>query len=322
VAPQDVMQRYGADILRLWVASCDYGEDVRISEEILAQVAESYRKIRNTLRYLLANLYDFQPTRDQVERGTLPELDRWALHRTQALLETVTRGYEAFQFHEVSRAIYQFCVLDLSAFYLDVLKDRLYTESPAGVKRRCAQTVLYAILHALVRVLAPVLVVTTEEVWEAMRHAGWVSEPSVHLTLWPESPDVVFDSEAKRRWERLFLMRDMVMAALEGERGRGVIGSPLEARVTLSMKDEAARQEWEAYRDTLAECFVVSEVAVKVHDMNMTFNIDAPELISVGVERAPGGKCQRCWKHLPSVGADTAHPTLCERCARIVMKDI
>jgi len=322
VAPQDVMQRYGADILRLWVASCDYGEDVRISEEIVGQVAESYRKIRNTLRYLLANLYDFQPTRDQVERGTLPELDRWALHRTQALLDTVTRGYEAFQFHEVSRAIYQFCILDLSAFYLDVLKDRLYTESPAGVKRRCAQTVLYAILHALVRVLAPVLVVTTEEVWEAMRHAGWVSEPSIHLSAWPSVLEVTVDASHAQRWTTFLSLREMVMKALEEQRIRGTIGSPLEARVTLLVNEGSLQRLCQTHRDTLAEAFVVSEVEVQSNGTKGGVGPQpVPGLVGISVERAPGGKCQRCWRHLPSVGVDTTHPTLCERCARIVMKD-
>ena len=319
VAPQDVMQRYGADILRLWVASCDYREDVRLSEEILGQVAESYRKIRNTFRYLLANLYDFNPHRDRVEYRRCPELDQWALHRTRQLLETVTAAYERYQFHELSRAVYQYCVLDLSAFYLDALKDRLYTEAPAMAKRRCAQTVLYAILVNLVRMTAPVLAVTADEVWQAMRDAGWVSEPSVHLAAWPEGPERLLDEDGARRWATFLSMRDAVMKALEEQRSRGVNGSPLEARVTLAVTDQALRRLCEAHRDTLAEAFVVSAVDVQA-DGAQADRPDAPVpgLAGVRVERAPGKKCERCWKLLLTVGSHAAHPQLCERCAGVV----
>jgi isoleucyl-tRNA synthetase len=316
------MQRYGADILRLWVASCDYREDVRCSEAILAQIAESYRKIRNTFRYLLANLYDFEP-RHQLDARELPELDRWALQRTRTLVEEVTAAYEACQFHDVTRAIYQFCVVDLSAFYLDALKDRLYTESAGGAKRRCAQTVLYAILHALARLLAPILVVTTEEVWEAMRAAGWAGEASVHLAAWPEAPAVVVDAAHAERWAALLAVRETVMKALEEQRSRGAIGSPLEARVTLRVSRGDLQRWCEAHRETLAEAFVVSGVEVHADGAPAaTAGGAAPEpgLVGVTVERAPGDKCQRCWKHLPSVGTDAAHPALCDRCARVVMK--
>ncbi len=311
VAPQDVMQRYGADILRLWVTSCDYREDVRISEEILGQVAESYRKIRNTFRYLLANLYDFQPARDRVAIPPSQELDRWALERATQLLETVTQAYETYQFHEATRAIYQFCVVDLSAFYLDALKDRLYTEAPASSTRRCAQTALYDILLILAKLLAPILAMTSDEVWQCMRSAGWVSETSVHLVAWPSGPQVHLDEAGRRRWEAFLSMRGAVMKALEEQRARGVIGSPLEARVTLRIGDGALAQECRAHRDTLSEAFVVSEVAVE-HDGPQG------EPIGVNVERAPGSKCARCWKHLMSVGKQAAHPTLCERCVRAV----
>ncbi len=313
-APQEVMERYGADILRLWVASCDYREDVRISETILSQVAETYRKIRNTFRYLLANLYDFNPQRDRVHPRDYPELDRWALRCTRELLETVTQAYETYQFHEASRAIYQYCVLDLSAFYLDALKDRLYTESAAGIKRRCAQTVLYDILQVLVRILAPVLVVTTEEIWEAMRAAGWVSEPSVHLALWPSAPAVDVDEAQTAHWATFLSMRQTVTKALEEQRGRGVIGSPLEARVTLLVSEEKLRQLCETHRESLAEAFVVSGVDVQAGGS------EVPGRVGVTVERAPGHKCQRCWKYLTTVGVEPAHPQLCERCARVVMR--
>jgi isoleucyl-tRNA synthetase len=318
VAPQDVMQRYGADILRLWVASADYREDVRISEEILGQVAESYRKIRNTLRYLLANLYDFDPRRDRVSPEALPDIDRWAFARAQTVLETAAQAYASYQFHEVARAVYQFCVVDLSAFYLDVLKDRLYTEGSTASKRRCAQTVLYDILHILVAVLAPILVVTSEEVWRLMREAGWASEESVHLARWPHGRESTLDQTGETRWATFLAIRDAVMKALEAQRSRGVIGSSLEARVTLVIADAALQQLCESHRTTLAEAFVVSDVAVQSNGAPAPVGTPLPGLLDVRVERAPGAKCGRCWKHLTSVGVDAAHPQLCERCVGVI----
>ncbi|MBI4596852.1 MAG: isoleucine--tRNA ligase [Candidatus Omnitrophica bacterium] len=320
VAPQDVMQRYGADILRLWVASCDYRDDVRISEEILRQVAETYRKLRNTFRYVLANLYDFAPGEPGLTAADLPELDRWALGRAHEVLQDVTRAYDAYQFHDVVRAVYQFCVVDLSAFYLDALKDRLYTDAPTGAKRRCAQQVLYDILQLLVKILAPILVVTTEEVWDVMREAGWVREPSVHAATWPAAPTSSVTDEAFRsRWATFFAIRDVVMKALEDERSRGTIGSPLEARLTLIVSDAELQRLCETHRETLAEAFVVSEVRVELTPYERaSLATGVPGLLRVRVERAAAAKCARCWKHLASVGDDAAHPELCARCAAVV----
>ena len=318
VAPQDVIARYGADILRLWVASVDYREDVRISEEILAQVADAYRKIRNTFRYLLANLSDFNPQRDAQEPAAFPELDRWALHRLRTLQQTVTDAYESCQFLEALRAIHQFCVADLSAFYLDALKDRLYTESPSTVSRRCAQSALYAILGTLVTMLAPILAATADEVWQEMRALGWVPESSVHLARWPSEPAGGLDEAGQRRWATFLAIRDVVMKALEEQRGRGVIGSGLEALVTLVVSDAALRSLCETSREALAEACVVSSVEVRSGEAASAAGGEVPGLLEVRVERAPGGKCQRCWKHLTSVGSHPAHPTLCARCARAV----
>jgi len=319
VAPQDVMQRYGADILRLWVASVDYREDVRISEDILGQVAESYRKIRNTFRYLLANLYDFDPRSQAVALGHYPELDRWAHHRLAELRDTVTQAYEACQFHEVVKLIYHYCVVDLSAFYLDALKDRLYTEASSSTKRRCAQQMLYAILGNLVRMLAPVLPVTTEEIWQLMRAGGWVEEPSVHLAAWPQGGPSRLSDDEQQRWTTFLSMRTVVMKALEEERARGVIGSPLEARVTLVVTQPALREACEAHRDALTEAFVVSDVAVQAEGTRGAAIASAvPGLVDVHVQRAPGQKCARCWKYLASVGQHPSHPQLCARCAAAV----
>ncbi|HEX9779791.1 MAG TPA: isoleucine--tRNA ligase [bacterium] len=317
IAPQEVTARYGADILRLWVASSDYREDVRISDEILEQTAESYRKIRNTFRYLLANLFDFHP-RAAVPARQLGELDRWALHRTAALCEDVTRAYEAYQFHDAIRAVYRFCVQDLSSCYLDALKDRLYTEPADSAKRRCAQTALYAILRALVATLAPVLVVTTDEVWQFMREAQWVSEPFAGLGAWTAPEGGALDAAAAARWDTFFAVRGAVMKALEAERLKRVIGSPLEARVTLSARDPELLRDLHAHRDTLAEAFVVSEVAVAAAGPQDADETGVPGLAGIRISRAPGAKCGRCWKHLDSVGAHADHPQLCARCVQAV----
>ncbi|MBI3323655.1 MAG: class I tRNA ligase family protein, partial [Candidatus Omnitrophica bacterium] len=313
IAPQDVIQRYGADILRVWVASSDYHEDVRISEPILERIAEAYRKIRNTFRYLLANLSDFSPARDAQPPTQMPELDRWALQRTQRLLDTVTECYDGYQFHQCFQHLYQYCVLDLSAFYLDALKDRLYTEPPAGPKRRCAQTVLYAILTTLVRAAAPILPMTAEEVWQVMRSLKLVEEPSVHLALWPARVVDRLDQDLERRWDTFFSIRGLVMKALEEQRAADVIGSPLEARVTLAVADAQLAGVLQQHCQTLAEAFVVSDLSVEKTDGAA----GGPE-VRVAVERAPGAKCQRCWKRLPTVGLNAAHPQLCARCVEIV----
>jgi len=323
IAPQEVIERHGAEILRLWVASCDYREDVRISEAILEHVAEAYRKIRNTIRYLLANVSDFNPKRDTQPIASCPEIDRWALQRTQRLLEEVMQAYESYQFHQAFRAIYQFCVLDLSAFYLDALKDRLYTEAPETPKRRCAQTALYGILKTLLRMLAPMLPITTEEVWQLMRNSKLVDEPSVHLASWPTRLIPQVDGELNRRWEMFLSIRDLVMKALEEQRTANVIGSPLEARVTLVVTDERLTHLLEEYRQTLAEAFIISDLCVE-NTRGIASGLDVkvlvPGLAQVEVERAPGSKCQRCWKYSPAVGTDRQHSQLCERCVAVLLR--
>ncbi len=316
IAPQDVMARYGADILRLWVASSDYREDVRISEEILGQVAEMYRKLRNTLRYLLANLADFD-ARAAAPAAPAPEIDRWAMDRAGQVLEAVTGAYEACRFHEVVKTVYQWCVQDLSGFYLDALKDRLYTEGADASPRRWAQQAMYVILQILVKTLAPILVVTTDEVWVIMRQAGWVSEPSVHLAAWPEAPAHRLEEPLRQRWQALRGMREAVMKALEGERMRHVIGSPLEAQVTLAVSEPGLRAWCAGRAAALAEAFVVSAVAIE-EGAGAADDPGVTGLAAVRIARAPGQKCARCWRYLPDVGSSTAHPQLCGRCVRVV----
>ena len=278
IAPQEVTDRYGADILRLWAASSDYSEDVRISEPILEGVAEAYRKIRNTVRYLLSNLYDFSPAAHSQPYDAMPEIDRWAMQRTQRLLDEATRAYDAYQFHLAFRAIYHYCVTDLSSFYLDALKDRLYTEGKDAAPRRCAQTVLYAILDNLVKLLAPLTALTAEEMWQEMRRLHLVDGPSVHLAEWPALRVQQPDPELQRRWETILSMRDVVMKALEQQRMARVIGSPLEAQVTLAVRDPQLEQVLQQVRESLPEVFVVS--GVRIVDGDRAGNILSGEEVS------------------------------------------
>jgi len=312
MAPQEIIERYGAEVLRLWVVSSDYREDIRVSEAIVEHMAEAYRKLRNTCRYLLANTYDFVPRRDLVPAEACRPLDRWALARTRTLIEAVTDAYQAYQFHHAFRAIYEYCVNDLSAWYLDALKDRLYTEAPEAQPRRCAQSVLYGILHNLVRLLAPLVPMTAEEIWQLMRQAKWVDEPSVHLALWPPTPDVRLDAQENQFWQAMEGLRPRVMKALEEQRAQGLINSPLEAKVTLGIMDASLRALFIPQIDTCAEAFVVSQLEVGA--------MGTPDHIDVRVERAPGSKCQRCWRYLPSVGEDLEHPQLCGRCVQVIKR--
>ena len=320
IAPADVIAKYGADILRLWVASCDYAEDVRISETILQQVADAYRKIRNTLRYLLSNLHDFSP-RDAQPWERLPEIDRWALQRTQRLIDETAEAYDQYQFHRVAQAAHHFCVTELSSFYLDALKDRLYTEPAGSTQRRCAQTALYAILSSLLRAIAPILPLTAEEAWQVMRSLSLVEEPSVHLRSWQERAGASTDEALAARWETVARVREAVMKQLELARMAGTIGSPLEARVRLVVETAPLREMLGSRTAALEEAFVVSGVEVAPADgrgAGVEVAAVAEGLARVDVERAPGAKCARCWKYRVEVGQDREHPELCARCRAAV----
>jgi len=250
-----------------------------------------------------------------------PEIDRWALQRTQDVVDEVTAAYETYQFHQAFRTIYEFCVVDLSSFYLDALKDRLYTEAPGAPARRCAQTALYGILNGLVRLVAPMIPMTAEEVWQVMRDVQRMEEPSVHVASWPTRVVPERDPALAERWGTYLRIRDVVMKALEARRAKGEIGSSLEAQVILAVRDPALRHTCEASREALAEACVVSDLKV-VADRRPAATGDGAGsvegLSEVRIERAPGEKCQRCWKHLPSVGHDRLHRTLCARCVKVV----
>ena len=311
VAPQDVIKQSGAEILRLWVAAQDYREDLRISPDILSQLMEAYRKIRNTCRFLLSNLYDFNPDRHHVPYERLPELDRWALLKLGELIPRVRRAYEEFEFHTIFHALNNFCAVELSAVYLDILKDRLYTFRKDDPLRRSSQTVLLEILGAMTKLMAPILSFTAEEIWRMLPEQARGSVPSVHLAAFPEVGTRWLDANLAQRWEQLLEVRESVQGKLEEQRRNKVIGSSLEARILL----EANPDKYEllkAYED-LPGLFIVSQVDLK----RVTHLPHKPDF-SVQVEPALGKKCERCWNYRETVGADQQHPTICDRCIEAI----
>jgi isoleucyl-tRNA synthetase len=313
VAPQDVIKQSGAEILRLWVSAQDYRDDLRISPEILTHLIEAYRKIRNTCRFLLSNLYDFDPGRDRIPYEQLPELDRWALHRLSELISRVRKSYDDFEFHTIFHALNNFCSVDLSAVYLDILKDRLYTFRADSPLRRGSQTVLFEIVLAMTKLMAPVLSFTAEEVWRtlAAQPGGRLDVSSVHLAVFPEVQPQWQDASLAQRWERLFALRQAVQINLEAARQTKFIGSSLEAVVTIEVLDEEIYRFYKHYEQDLPAILIVSQVKLQKVDQ-------APSISPIGILKASGMKCERCWNYRPAVGTFKDHSTLCDRCVEAV----
>ncbi|MFO7245196.1 MAG: isoleucine--tRNA ligase [Bacillota bacterium] len=317
VSPEEIISQYGADVLRLWVAMVDYRGDVPLSHDIIKQTAEVYRKIRNTLRFLLANLADFDPQVDAVPYERLRDLDRWALLRLAQVVDRVTRAYDDFEYHVVYQTIHNFCTVDLSAFYLDVCKDRLYAEAAASEERRAAQTVLHALAGALVRMLAPILPFTAEDVWQHLPGALAEAE-SVHLTLWPEVPQQWRDADLARAWDVLLKVRDDVARAVEAARNSGVVRDPAAASVTLFAGDPQVAAVLERSRDRLAGYFRVSEVLLAGEPQAGAQNGQDVPSLKVAVRAGANPKCARCWRYVADVGADPRYPDVCARCAGVL----
>jgi isoleucyl-tRNA synthetase len=321
VAPQDVIKKSGAEILRLWVASQDYREDLRISQEILNQLVEVYRKIRNTCRFMLSNLYDFNPDAHRVPFDQLPELDRWALLKLYNLVETVKKSYEDFDFRQIIHELDYFCAVYMSTVYLDILKDRLYTFRADSPLRRGSQTVLFDIVVAMTKLMAPVLSFTAEEIWRALRpQLGEGGHKSVHLAMFPETNPEWADKKLAQRWEYLLSVRTVVQAALERKRNDKTIGASLEAKVTLRAVPEKHSLLLK-YEQDLLPLFIVSQVELqKTSELSFenSLALDASLEISVNIDRADGLKCERCWNYRPAVGTFKDHPTLCDRCVEAV----
>jgi len=316
VVPQEVIKANGAEILRLWVSAEDYTEDVRISKEILDRLTEAYRKIRNTCRFLLGNLSGFD---NSDYSSALLEIDRWAMSRLQTLTETVTTAYENFNFHEVYHALYNFCVVDMSSFYLDVLKDRLYTFKAGARDRRAAQWVLSQILSTMTRLMAPVLSFTAEEIWQSMKQRAEVTEESVLLAIFPEVDERYHDQELEKRWGDLFMLRNEVNKALEMKRTERFIGNSLEAKVTLYLPEKYKTLISE-YRTFLPTFFIVSAVEVADKSPDGSYKSKEIEGLEVKVDKAAGSKCQRCWNWSETVGRFKKAPEICERCYKVIFE--
>jgi isoleucyl-tRNA synthetase len=309
IEPEDIIKQSGADVLRLWVASVDFIEDVRMSNTILARLTEAYRKFRNSFKFALGNLADFDPHSDPMPLDQMAEIDQWMLVRTEDLVAKCREWYDEFAFHKLYRAVYDFTTTDLSALYFDVTKDRLYTAATRSHARRSAQTALYRITYALVRLLAPILSFTMEEVWGYLRKPAG-SPDSVHLALFPDAEEltagITLDQRARlENWDKLMPVREAVLKSLETARQEKFIGAPLEARVRLGAGGDLYHLLGE-YESELPGLFIVSQVALE--------NSGGPEL-TVQVERADGEKCERCWKYLLDVGQDQAFPSVCLGCA-------
>jgi len=309
IDPMDVVNQYGADILRLWVASSDYKTDVRISYDIIKQLAENYRKIRNTARFILGNIFDFDPETMMVPYSEMEEIDRWALMRLNSLIKKVEDAFSRYEFHSFAHNVHNFCVTDMSNFYLDVLKDRLYVSKPDDKKRRSAQSAMYIILDALVRLLAPILAFTSEEIWKYIPHRKSDNPESIQLNSWPAVNPEYENPELEKKWNRLIEIRDDVLKALENARNEKLIGASLEAEIRL--KASGDNYDFLAEnKELLAMIFIVSDVVIE----------DDPSAteIEITVARAEGEKCERCWVYSTTVGRNEKHPTLCSRCAEIM----
>ncbi|NLN04234.1 MAG: isoleucine--tRNA ligase [Clostridiaceae bacterium] len=315
IEPHTVIKKYGADILRLWVASSDYKVDIRVSEDIFKQLSEVYRKIRNTARFILGNINDFDPNKDMVAYEDMIEIDRWALLKLYNLLQKVNESFDEYEFHALFHQIHNFCVVDMSNFYLDIIKDRLYTSRPESSQRRSAQSAMFIILDTLVRILTPVLAFTSEEIWQHMPHKEGDETLSVQLNYWPELDEKYKDKELEEKWDKLIDIKYDVAKVLELARNEKKIGHSLDAKVVI-FADGEDYEFIKANEELLNTVCITSAFEVCKLD-------EAPENSSVSeyfenirllVEDAPGEKCERCWMYSETVGTVEEHPSICTRC--------
>lgn len=316
IFPQEVIEKYGADVLRLWVASADYQADIRISNDILKQLSEVYRKIRNTFRYILGNISDFDPNKDMVEFAQMQELDRWALLRLEQVKAKVTKAFEDYQFHVLYHTIHNYCTVDLSSYYLDILKDRLYSSAPNSLERRSAQSAMYEILVDLAVMMSPILSFTTEETWQYLPKKADMPTASIQLMPWPEARPERFDNVLEEKWAQFIQIRSSITKILEGARRDKTIGHSLDALVKLYATGEtyAALKAVEAQ---LPNLLIVSQVVLTEGDAPEAKVTDIAQL-KIQVAAAVGHKCERCWIYSEEVGRDAEYPTLCPRCATVI----
>lgn len=301
IAPSDIIEKYGADILRLWVVSADYKTDMRISDEILKQLSEAYRKIRNTARFILGNISDFNPDSDMVGYSDMAEIDKWALNSLNKLVDKVITAYENYEFHMIYHNIHNFCVVDMSNVYLDIIKDRLYTSKAGSPERRSAQSAMYIVLDALVKLIAPFLCYTSEEIFSYMPHKSSDESFSVVMNDMPKVCDEYNNAAIEEKWSKILDIREKVLKALEDERANKRIGKSLEAQVNITASEDY--EFLKSIEGELSEIFIVSGVTV-------TEGEDG-----ISISPAEGVKCERCWTVSRSVGTNPNHPTICAKCA-------
>jgi len=317
VLPKEICEKYGADLLRLWVTSQDYQTDMRFSDAMMTQLADSYRKIRNTFRFALGNLANFDPARDAVADSELSEMDAWMLHRTGEFVAKCRTWYDEFEFHRIFHALYDFMVVDLSSFYFDVLKDRLYTFAPRNIGRRSAQTAIYRIASALVRVAAPILVFTSEEVWKHLPRVAGEPE-SIHMALFPKAGDFAagVDLRKNENWESLLAIREQAMKKLEDARNAKVINSALEAKLEMRAGGKTL-DLLKKYASSLPQFLIVSQVSIGSAN-GVPSEAGTGLVAEIEVNRADGKKCERCWNYSIHVGESADYPTICERCTAAI----
>ena len=311
ISPQDVIKEYGADILRLWVLSSDYQSDVNLSKDILKQITEVYRKMRNTARYILGNISDFNPNVDQVKYEDLEEIDKYALLKLNDLIKECTESYDRYDFHQAYQAINIFCVTDMSSFYLDIIKDRLYSSKADSKERRAAQTTMYIILNALVRILAPLTSFTAEEIWRYMPKTKDTDVESVMLTDYPTVNEQYENKELREKWKKIVDIKEIVSKKLEEARAQKIIGHSLNAKVILYAEGNL----YNFIKDNLKllqSVLITSGLEVEENKR------DAEVKLGVKIEQAEGEKCERCWMYSTTVGEDKENPTICHRCSEVL----
>ena len=311
IGPQEVIKEYGADILRLWVLSSDYQSDVSLSKDILKQITEVYRKIRNTARYILGNTSDFDPSKNQVKYEELEEIDKYALLKLNDLIKECTESYDRYDFHQAYQAINIFCVTDMSSFYLDIIKDRLYSLKADSKERRSAQTTMYIILNSLVRILAPLTSFTAEEIWKYMPKTDDTNVESVMLTDYPTVNEQYENNELREKWKQIVQIKEIVSKKLEEARAKKIIGHSLNAKVVLYAEDNLYSFIKNNLK-LLQSVFIISGLEVQKNKQSNGLKLD------VKIEQAEGKKCERCWMYSTTVGEDKEHPTICNRCSKVL----
>ena len=311
IDPLKLMNKYGADILRLWVASMNYFVDIRISDAMLNQISDAYRKIRNTFRFLLGNTFDFDSNIHKVSFENMSEIDLYILSRYEELLKNCSEYYENFEFHKVYRNVYQFCTVDLSSFYLDIMKNKLYTDNADSAKRRSSQTVMTILADGLCKILSPIIPFTTDEVWEYFQKEK--DSTSIHITDWPQIEIKKDMTKILEKYRILLELRNSVLIQLEESRNKKIIGSSLQAKVHLSVGEEKMYNFLkEISIQELKELFIVSGVEISKNDKEKELNIQ--------VSNADGSKCTRCWQYSTSVGDDKEHIEICKNCLEVIRK--